>query len=121
MRKNTSKIARPALRRIDAEAGSSYEKWLVERLRDPADAAAYIQAVIEDGDQAAMMLALRQVVRARGGIPEIARRAELTREAVYRMLFTEGNPELRSMMAILAASGLRLTVEPAEKLRRKVA
>ncbi len=50
-------------------------------LKDPAEAAAYLEAVIEDDDQAALMLALRQVAQARGGIAEIARRAKLTREA----------------------------------------
>ena len=39
---------------------------------------------------------------------EIARRSHLTREATYRMLSKEGNPELRSFTALLAGAGLRL-------------
>ena len=61
------------------------------------------------------MLALRQIAQAQGGITEVARRARLTREAVYRMLSKAGNPELRSLSALLAATGLRLAVRPMEK------
>jgi DNA-binding phage protein len=60
------------------------------------------------------MLALRQVAMAQGGIASIARRAKLTREAAYRMLSKSGNPELRSLNAILGAAGLRLSVKPVD-------
>ena len=96
-----------------------YEDWLVESLKDPKEAAAYLEAAIEDGDQAVLMLALRQVAQARGGVAAIARKAKLTREATYRMLSKTGNPELRSLTAVLAATGLRLAVKPMEKRRQK--
>jgi probable addiction module antidote protein len=92
-----------------------YQDWLIERLRDPAEAAAYLEAVIDEGDQAALMLALRQVALARGGIAEIARKAKLTREATYKMLSKSGNPELRSLASLLRATGLRLSVKPVAK------
>lgn len=87
---------------------------MLKRLKDPAEAAAFLEAAIEDGDQAVLMLALRQVAQAHGGVAEIARRSNLTREATYRMLSKTGNPELRSFNAILAATGLRLSVRPAD-------
>jgi probable addiction module antidote protein len=92
----------------------SHEEWLLERLKNPAEAAAYLDAAIEDGDQAVLMLALRQVAQAHGGVAEIARRSKLTREATYRMPSKTGNPELRSFNAILAATGLRLSVQPVD-------
>lgn len=92
-----------------------YEALLIEQLKDPEEAAAYLEAVIEDGDQGALMIALRQVALAHGGIAEIARKAKLTREATYKMLSKSGNPELRSLKAVLAAAGLRIAVRPAEK------
>jgi DNA-binding phage protein len=55
-----------------------YESWLIAQLKDPAEAAAYLEAVLEDGDQAAIMLALRQVAQAQGGVAKIARKARLT-------------------------------------------
>ncbi|HYL89911.1 MAG TPA: addiction module antidote protein [Burkholderiales bacterium] len=92
-----------------------YEPALIEQLKDSVEAAAYLEAVIEDGDQGAIMLALRQVARARGGIAEVARKAKLTREATYKMLSKNGNPELRSLKALLKATGLRIAVKPIEK------
>ena len=61
------------------------------------------------------MLALRQVAQAQGGVAEIARKAKLTREATYKMLSKTGNPELRSLTAVLKATGLRIAVKPIEK------
>lgn len=92
-----------------------YDDWLIEQLKDPAEAAAYLEAVIEERDQAAIMLALRQVAQAQGGVAEIARKAKLTREATYKMLSKSGNPELRSLSAVLEATGLRIAVKPKEK------
>lgn len=71
--------------------------------------------MIEEGDQAAIMLAIRNVAQARGGIAEVAKKAKLTREATYKMLSKSGNPELRSLKAVLAATGLRIAVKPIEK------
>lgn len=78
------------------------------------EAAGYLEAVIEEGHEGALMLALRHVAMAHGGIATVARRAKLTREAVYRMLSKSGNPELRSLTAILTGAGLRLSVKPIE-------
>jgi len=61
------------------------------------------------------MLALRQIARAQGGIAYVARKAKLTREATYKMLSKTGNPELRSLKAVLKATGLRIAVRPIEK------
>ncbi len=114
MPKRTSKISSGARGKRPSEAAPSlpYEDWLVEQLKDPHEAAGYLEAVLEEGHEGALMLALRQVAMAHGGIAAVARRARLTREATYRMLSKSGNPELRSLTAILAAAGLRLSVRP---------
>lgn len=98
-----------------------HEPWLVERLKNPKLAAAYLEAAIEDGDQGALMLALRHVAQAQGGVTEIARRSNLSREATYRMLSKGGNPELRRFTALLAGAGLRLSIKPAEGRLKKAA
>lgn len=115
MPKHISKISKRAPRRKSVAPSLPYESWLIERLKVPAEAAAYLEAVLEDGDQAAIMLALRQIAQAQGGVAEIARKAKLTREATYKMLSESGNPELRSLSAVLKATGLRIAVKPIEK------
>ena len=111
MPRRTSKTTK----RVRRVVSLPYEAWLLERLKDPAEAAAYLEAVIEEEDSAAFMLALRQVARAQGGVAKIARKAKLTREATYRMLSKSGNPELRSLRAVLRANGLKISVKPIEK------
>jgi probable addiction module antidote protein len=114
--KTISKTTRLVPRKRGGAAPSvPYEDWLVARLKNPAEAAAYLEAVIEDGDQGAFMIALRQIAQAQGGIAQVARKAKLTREATYKMLSKAGNPELRSFKAVLKATGLRIAVKPIEK------
>src|SRR6266853_6560708 len=117
VRKVISRIAKRAPRKGSRVAAPNlpYEDWLIEQLKDPAEAAAYLETVIEEGDQASIMLASRQAARAQGGVAEIARKAKLTREATYKMLSKSGNPELRSLTAVLEATGLRIAVKPIEK------
>lgn len=109
MPKRISRTTKPVPRSV------AYESHLIARLKDPEEAAAYVEAAIEDGDQAGLMLALRHVAQALGGVSAIARKSKLTREATYRMLSESGNPELRSLTAILGAAGLRLSVKPIGK------
>ena len=48
-------------------------------------------------------------------LARVARKAHLTREATYKMLSKSGNPELRSLSAVLKATGLRISFKPIEK------
>ena len=101
------------------KATVKHDDYLRERLADAAFAAEYLQAAIEDGETAVLLLALRRIAEARGGMAKLARETGLSREALYRTLSGRGNPRLTSLRAILAASGLRLTVAPAEVSKRR--
>ncbi len=87
-----------------------YEEVLDEDLQDPAEAAGYLNACLEDGDPEVFLLALRDVARARGGVAKLAEMTELNREHLYRMLSENGNPELHSLGVILDALGFRLGI-----------
>ncbi len=89
-----------------------YQQDLIEALKDPEEAAAYLNAALEEGDRAAFLLALRNVAEANGGMAVLAERAHLSRESLYRMLSSRGNPEIKSLLGLLHAMGLRLSVEP---------
>jgi probable addiction module antidote protein len=91
----------------------SYRDSLLESLQDPEEAAAYLDAALEDEDSRIFLLALRDVAEARG-ISSVAAEADLNRESLYRMLSEEGNPRLSSLDALLRALGLRLAVEVRE-------
>src|SRR5438445_12500553 len=93
-----------------------YHPELIEALRDPREAAEYLSAALEDGDPEGFLLGLRDVAEAQGGVAQLAEAAKLNRESLYRMLSDRGNPELRSLDALLHALGLRLSL--AVKYRR---
>lgn len=94
----------------------SHEEATVESLkRDPTFAATYLNSVFEDGDEKELMVALRRVADAFGGVPALASRSKLNATTLYRTLSPKGNPELKSMNSMLKAMGLRLAVQPIGK------
>ncbi|MDP2412138.1 MAG: putative addiction module antidote protein [Pseudolabrys sp.] len=78
--------------------------------------AAYITAALETGDADFVRDALGLVARARG-ISGIAKSADLNRESLYKALGENGNPEFGTIMRVLNALGLKLSVRPAEPKR----
>ena len=87
-----------------------YHPELIKALRDPREAVEYLNAALEDGDPEVFLLALRDIAEAQGGVAEVAEAAKLNRENLYRMLSNRGNPELRSLDALLHALGFRLAI-----------
>lgn len=75
-------------------------------------------SALKRGDRKAFLLALRQGVTKSGGMSALSRRARLSRESLYRMLSAHGNPEIKSLSALLAAMGLTLCLIPRPKARR---
>lgn len=105
-------IGKRLRRKARATASVSHHPHLLAWLKDPRNAAAYVDAALAEGDAAGLLQALRNVAEARGGVARIAENTGLNREALYRTLSRRGNPQLSSLTAILEASGLRLTVRP---------
>lgn len=97
-----------------SNASRPHDDAMVEMLRaDPAFAdeylAACMEAIDEAGGQEALMLALRHVAEAQG-IAKIAERGGLPRESLYKSLSAKGNPTLKTLLAVLGAAGLRMSV-----------
>lgn len=104
--------------KASAPASVSSRPHLLAWLQDPKNAAAYIEAALAEGDSGDLLHALRNVAEARGGVAQIANKTGLNREALYRTLSKRGNPQLKSLTAILDATGLRLSVVPAVATRQ---
>ena len=81
----------------------------------PGPCSEYINAAIEDGDREVFLLALRDLANARGGMTAVAEQARVSRTSLYKTLSPRGNPEFRSITALLHSLGLKLTVEPEDK------
>ena len=96
-----------------AKKHRTHEEASMDMFRnDPELAAEYLKSVLADGDEADLMLALRSLSQAFGGVQEVARQAEVNAHSLYRTLSERGNPELKTLSAILKAMGMRLAIQP---------
>lgn len=101
-----------------AAASSHHEREVAELRADRELAVEYLKAAMESlddpEDRAVGLLALRTVAEAYGGLGAVATEAGISREALYRALSAKGNPTLKTILAVLKAVGMRLSVEPGE-------
>ncbi len=98
-----------------AKKTTSYQEDLTKALKDPREAAAYLNAAMEEGDRELFLLAMRNVAEAHGGMAAVSAKAKLNRESMYRMLSKKGNPEIKSIITLLYSMGLKLLIEPKAK------
>jgi probable addiction module antidote protein len=94
--------------RADRELAVEYLKVAMASLDDP-------------DDRATGLLALRTIAEAHGGLRAVARAAGISRESLYRALSAKGNPTLKTMLAVLSAVGMRLSVQPGRAGDREAA
>lgn len=87
---------------------------------DPADdlidkdgIALFLKDAFETGDAAFIAKAFGVVARAKG-MTELARETGLSREQLYRSFSEEGNPTLKTMLAVMAALGIEMSAKAAE-------
>jgi probable addiction module antidote protein len=91
----------------------SHDDALIRELQnDPKLAAEYLRAAMEDAEEPhGLLIALRRVAEANGGIAKVAKAAGIQRESLYRALSAEGNPRWSTLLAVTRVVGLKLTVE----------
>lgn len=93
-----------------------YQETLLERLKDRDYAVEYLNTAIEEsfkGDFESLKFflnALKNVAEAQGRINDLAKRARLRRETLYRIFSENGNPELHSLASVLHAMGFILGI-----------
>ena len=85
---------------------------MAEQLRDEQDIAAYLTLVLEEGDPGELAHALGVIARARG-MTQIAAEAGMGREALYIALREDASPRFETILKVMHALGLRLSVQPA--------
>ena len=75
-------------------------------------AASRLDAALEESETQAFMVALKEVIRARGGFTATARKTGLNRTALYKIVSAHGNPALSTLVVLLSVVGLRLSIKP---------
>ena len=78
-----------------------------EHLETDEDIVAYLEAALEENDPKLIAAVLGDVARAKG-MSEIAKKAGLGRESLYKTLSLDGNPEFATVLKVLRALGVRL-------------
>lgn len=90
----------------------SHDDYLNKSLRDPKEAARYLNAAVEENDPSLILVALAQVAQAHG-VSKMAKKTSLSRIGLYKSLSKKGNPEFKTFIGVLNASGLQMSFKPA--------
>lgn len=98
-----------------------YHDYLIKSLKNPKEAAGYLNAALDDGDIDGFLEALRNVVEAYGGMTKLAEKSSKGRSSLYKTMSTTGNPYLRNTNEILQSLGFHLSVMPNNHTTDKIA
>ncbi|ELV2190967.1 DNA-binding protein [Salmonella enterica] len=104
-----------ATKKANYPATVDHNVAMIEELRaDPEYANAYLANALEEinepGGLGGFLVALRQVIEARGGISEAAKKSGLARQSIYRALSPNGNPTITTLAQLAAVAGLQFTI-----------
>jgi DNA-binding phage protein len=88
----------------------SYYEELIEALKDPLEAAPYIEVVLEEGDPKMLSKALKNVIEAQGRVDQLSEQVKQYYQKLDQMLEEKGEIEFYCLSALLDALGLQLAV-----------
>jgi len=89
-----------------------FSPWREEKLADPANAANYLNAAIEESNEV-FLAAVKDVIKAQESITTVAQKAGVTRESLHRSFSTSGNPTLDTLSSVLDVLGLKVSIAAA--------
>lgn len=82
-------------------------------LYDLDAAAAYLAAVLENGNDPSLVAQALGTIARSGNLSQLARRVGMSREGLYKALSADGNPSFATIVKVADALGLTLHFEPA--------
>lgn len=88
----------------------SYHPYLIESLKEPEEAAAYIEAVLEEGEPKLLKLVLRNVAEAHEGMNTLSAQVKLHHDKLDKILSEDGGSEIYSLVVLLDALGFKLAI-----------
>lgn len=100
-----------------AKPYTDYEEYLTQQLQDVEFAASYLNACLNDSPKS-FLIALRDVAVAKR-VSRIAKDSKLGRQSLYRTLTAKGNPRWDTLNRILAAAGLRISIQSAARKKTR--
>ncbi|MEL7226116.1 MAG: transcriptional regulator [Cyanobacteria bacterium P01_D01_bin.36] len=92
------------------KTSKSYHSYLVESLKDKEEAAAYLDAVFEDGSPEEVALALKNVAEARRQLIGDSQKSNADWEKCYHLLEQSQMPALPTLLLLFSELGLKLSI-----------
>lgn len=80
-----------------------------ELLRSEEDIVEYLSVAFEEGDANAIAVALGNVAKAKG-MTQIAKKAGVSRENLYRSFRSGGDPKLTTLMHVMNSLGVKIQI-----------
>lgn len=91
-----------------------FQSYNIEKLRNPHDATLYLTEALHDfytdRHVEAFLKAIRDVTEAQGGIGELAKRTNLNRQNLYKLLSAKRQPKMETLTTILDGLGFTMQV-----------
>jgi probable addiction module antidote protein len=98
-----------------------YKDLLIKALKDPQEALAYLNAILEEckdeteESQKLLLMALKDIAEAQGGMAKLSKKTGLGRESLYKTLSVKGNPRFKTLSTLVNAMGFDLKFSLAAK------
>ena len=96
---------------------TDYKESFFRELRDKRESKVYLETAFEeyqkDGDTKPLLLAMRDVAEAQGGVGKLAKKISINRQHLYDVLANKHNPKLDNWLNILSALGFKIKLEQA--------
>lgn len=98
----------------------SFDEYINNVLKSPEDVVGFLDVAIEDyqtdGDAGALLSAIKRVAEAQGGISELAVKAQVNRQNLYKIFNNKISPRFNTLMKILKALGYSIQIKKIEAL-----
>jgi probable addiction module antidote protein len=108
---------------MDSRKYRTLDEYMEEDFKNhPEQVEGFLETVLEeyekDPDETALLLALRHIVNAKGGMKILSEKTDIPRESLYRILAAKGNPTIRKFRRIIRAFGYTLSFKPLKTAER---
>lgn len=103
----------------------SFDGWVADLIKqEPNGIDNYMKTSFEeflnDGNERALLIALRQVAKAKGGFEELSNKTGIKRESLYRALSENGNPRFNTLISVLNSLNYGLYIKPLHRCKTAV-
>jgi DNA-binding phage protein len=98
----------------------TWKAFLIEKLAEEEDISGFLSAVMEEyqthGNAAVIQISLQNVVEAKGGISELAKKTNIDPQVLSEVLTSTEAPRIDTLRTVLNALGCCLSIAPLENV-----